>query len=91
MTELKDITMVDWARAQFALTAMYHWLFVPLTLGLSWLIEVILPALKNRVIARIGCCKCRRLGGRGNCPCTRNGRIPDGIHGIDAICKGAVK
>ncbi|MDH3391984.1 MAG: cytochrome ubiquinol oxidase subunit I, partial [Desulfobulbaceae bacterium] len=30
--------MVDWARAQFALTAMYHWLFVPLTLGLSWLI-----------------------------------------------------
>ncbi|MFC1827046.1 cytochrome ubiquinol oxidase subunit I [Thermodesulfobacteriota bacterium] len=38
MTELKDITMVDWARAQFALTAMYHWLFVPLTLGLSWLI-----------------------------------------------------
>jgi len=38
MTELKDLTMVDWARAQFALTAMYHWLFVPLTLGLSWLI-----------------------------------------------------
>jgi len=38
MTLLKDLTMVDWARAQFALTAMYHWLFVPLTLGLSWLI-----------------------------------------------------
>jgi cytochrome d ubiquinol oxidase subunit I len=38
MMELKDLTMVDWARAQFALTAMYHWLFVPLTLGLSWLI-----------------------------------------------------
>jgi cytochrome d ubiquinol oxidase subunit I len=38
MTDLKDLTMVDWARAQFALTAMYHWLFVPLTLGLSWLI-----------------------------------------------------
>ena len=30
-----DITMVDWARAQFALTAIYHWLFVPLTLGLA--------------------------------------------------------
>ena len=29
--------MVDWARAQFALTAMYHWIFVPLTLGLSFL------------------------------------------------------
>ena len=23
MTDLKDLTMVDWARAQFALTAMY--------------------------------------------------------------------
>ena len=30
-----DISMVDWARAQFALTAIYHWLFVPLTLGLA--------------------------------------------------------
>ena len=28
-------TLVDWSRAQFALTAAYHWLFVPLTLGLS--------------------------------------------------------
>lgn len=27
--------LVFWSRAQFALTAMYHWLFVPLTLGLS--------------------------------------------------------
>ncbi len=32
-----DPVMVDWARAQFALTAMYHWIFVPLTLGLSFL------------------------------------------------------
>ena len=38
MIELKELTMVDWARAQFALTAMYHWIFVPLTLGLSWLL-----------------------------------------------------
>ena len=30
-----DTAMVDWARAQFALTAIYHWLFVPLTLGLA--------------------------------------------------------
>ena len=29
---------VDWSRAQFALTAIYHWFFVPLTLGLSFLI-----------------------------------------------------
>ena len=32
-----DLALVDWSRAQFALTAMYHWLFVPLTLGLSFL------------------------------------------------------
>lgn len=38
MIENFDLTMVNWARAQFALTAMYHWLFVPLTLGLSWLV-----------------------------------------------------
>ena len=35
---LENLGMVNWARAQFALTAMYHWLFVPLTLGLTWLI-----------------------------------------------------
>ena len=33
-------TLVDWSRAQFALTAMYHWLFVPLTLGLSVIIGI---------------------------------------------------
>lgn len=32
--------VVDWSRAQFALTAMYHWLFVPLTIGLSLLIAI---------------------------------------------------
>lgn len=32
-----DLGTVNWARAQFTLTAMYHWLFVPLTLGLSFL------------------------------------------------------
>ena len=37
MIENVDLTMVNWARAQFALTAMYHWVFVPLTLGLTWL------------------------------------------------------
>jgi cytochrome d ubiquinol oxidase subunit I len=37
MVENIDLSMVNWARAQFAMTAMYHWAFVPLTLGLSWL------------------------------------------------------
>ena len=35
MLETIDTSMIDWARAQFALTAIYHWLFVPLTLGLA--------------------------------------------------------
>lgn len=35
-----DMTMVDWARAQFALTAIYHWLFVPLTLGLAVVVGI---------------------------------------------------
>ena len=30
-----DAGAIDWSRAQFALTAIYHWLFVPLTLGLA--------------------------------------------------------
>ena len=34
------ITVVDWSRWQFALTAMYHWLFVPLTLGLSVIVGI---------------------------------------------------
>ena len=34
------MSVVDWSRAQFALTAMYHWLFVPLTLGLSMIVAV---------------------------------------------------
>jgi cytochrome d ubiquinol oxidase subunit I len=32
--------LVDYSRAQFALTALYHWIFVPLTLGLTFIIAV---------------------------------------------------
>ncbi len=32
--------LVDWSRAQFALTVMYHWLFVPLTLGLTFIVAI---------------------------------------------------
>ncbi|MDD2577020.1 MAG: cytochrome ubiquinol oxidase subunit I [Bacteroidales bacterium] len=35
---MEDIVL--WSRAQFALTAIYHWLFVPLTLGLGVIIGV---------------------------------------------------
>ena len=34
------ISLIDWARAQFALTAIYHWLFVPLTLGLGLIMSI---------------------------------------------------
>ncbi|MDP4240822.1 MAG: cytochrome ubiquinol oxidase subunit I [Bacteroidota bacterium] len=40
MMSLLDATLVDWSRAQFAMTAMYHWLFVPLTLGLGVIMSV---------------------------------------------------
>ncbi len=33
-----DWALVNWSRAQFALTAMYHWIFVPITLGLLFII-----------------------------------------------------
>lgn len=33
-------SLLHWSRAQFALTAMYHWLFVPLTLGLGVIMAI---------------------------------------------------
>jgi cytochrome bd ubiquinol oxidase subunit I len=40
MFENIDLSLVNWSRAQFALTAIYHWIFVPLTLGLSFIIAL---------------------------------------------------
>lgn len=40
MPENINPLLTDWSRAQFALTAIYHWLFVPLTLGLTFIIAV---------------------------------------------------
>lgn len=37
---MNELASVDWSRAQFALTAIYHFLFVPLTLGLSFIIAI---------------------------------------------------
>jgi cytochrome d ubiquinol oxidase subunit I len=37
---LPSEALVDLSRLQFALTAMYHFLFVPLTLGLSWILVI---------------------------------------------------
>lgn len=33
-------TLVDISRLQFAVTAMYHFLFIPLTLGMTWLLVI---------------------------------------------------
>ena len=35
-----DTDLVTLSRLQFALTALYHFLFVPLTLGLSWILAI---------------------------------------------------
>jgi cytochrome d ubiquinol oxidase subunit I len=37
---LPDMDLVNVSRLQFAVTAMYHFLFVPLTLGLSWILVI---------------------------------------------------
>ena len=37
---LPDMDLVNVSRLQFAATAMYHFLFVPLTLGLSWILVI---------------------------------------------------
>ncbi len=40
MTDALQLSLVDWSRGQFALTAIYHWLFVPLTLGLGFIVAI---------------------------------------------------
>jgi len=49
MMENIDLSLVDWSRAQFALTAAFHWLFVPLTLGLS-----VIMAIMETIYVRTG-------------------------------------
>src|SRR4029450_6468592 len=38
---MSNMNVVDLSRLQFALTALYHFLFVPLTLGLSMILVII--------------------------------------------------
>ncbi|MCL2340775.1 MAG: cytochrome ubiquinol oxidase subunit I [Proteobacteria bacterium] len=56
MIENLDLGMVNWARAQFTLTAMFHWVFVPLTLGISWII-----AFYHTIYVRTGSEEWKRL------------------------------
>ena len=50
-----DMAVVELSRLQFALTAMYHFLFVPLTLGLSFLLVIMesIYVMTGREIWRI--------------------------------------
>jgi cytochrome d ubiquinol oxidase subunit I len=56
MIENADLSLVDWSRAQFALTAIYHWIFVPLTLGLSFIV-----AMMETIYVRTGKEEWKRL------------------------------
>jgi cytochrome d ubiquinol oxidase subunit I len=49
-----DLEVVDLSRLQFALTALYHFLFVPLTLGLSFMLVIMesIYVMTNRPIWR---------------------------------------
>lgn len=47
--ELLNTSLVEWSRMQFALTAGYHWIFVPLTLGLG-----IIMAIMETIYVRTG-------------------------------------
>ncbi len=40
MESIVDPTVIELSRWQFAATAMYHFLFVPLTLGISWILFI---------------------------------------------------
>ena len=83
-------SLVDWSRAQFALTAIYHWLFVPLK-------RMVINLLKL-VLGRVGVLLRGVVGavieslGIGRPPCARefhpldlvgSERLVGGVHHAD--------
>jgi len=50
-----DLGVIDLSRLQFALTALYHFLFVPLTLGLSFMLVIMesIYVMTNRPVWRV--------------------------------------
>ncbi|ASB48684.1 cytochrome ubiquinol oxidase subunit I [Alkalitalea saponilacus] len=40
MIENIDFTLVNWSRGQFAMIAFYHWLFIPITIGTTYIIAI---------------------------------------------------
>jgi len=51
-----DMSLINWSRGQFAMSAMFHWIFVPLTLGL-----IILVAIMETIYVRTGDEKWKKL------------------------------
>ncbi len=47
--EIFDMSMINWSRGQFAMSAMFHWVFVPLTLGL-----IIMVGIMETIYVRTG-------------------------------------
>ncbi|WP_298653319.1 cytochrome ubiquinol oxidase subunit I [uncultured Proteiniphilum sp.] len=47
--DLLSVSAVNWSRAQFALTAGYHWIFIPITIGLA-----LIMALMETMYVRTG-------------------------------------
>ena len=56
MNGMVDLSLVDWSRGQFALTALYHWLFVPLTLGITFIL-----AIMESIYYRTGSAEWKRI------------------------------
>ena len=40
LLDLTTTSLVEWSRWQFAMTAIYHYMFVPLTLGLALMLAI---------------------------------------------------
>jgi len=56
MIEKIDLSLVDWSRAQFALTAFYHWFFIPITIGLTYMV-----AIMNTIYVKTGSEEWKRI------------------------------
>ncbi|MFO7923314.1 MAG: cytochrome ubiquinol oxidase subunit I [Bacteroidales bacterium] len=40
MIENIDFALVNWSRGQFAMVVLYHWLFIPVTIGTTYIIAI---------------------------------------------------
>lgn len=47
--DIFDMSLINWSRGQFAMSAMFHWIFVPLTLGL-----IIMVGIMETIYVRTG-------------------------------------